>query len=139
MILHYPSVLKPEPCMTTWSSVLISPLPVLDFAEASTSGLKLHGRSLVPLLEKRADSWRESFLVEYYSDTVFGRMRSMGYRAVRTGRYKYIRYTALSGMDELYDLETDPYELRNLINDSDQGSVLANMQAELDRLLFSMR
>jgi arylsulfatase A-like enzyme len=39
----------------------------------------------------------------------------MGYRAVRTERYKYIRYLELPGMDELYDLETDPYEMQNLV------------------------
>ena len=32
----------------------------------------------------------------------------MGYQAVRTERYKYIHYTELSGMDELYDLRSDP-------------------------------
>lgn len=139
MILHYPARIEAG---TVHDDMVISldlAPTVLDFADTSTSGLKLHGRSLVPLLEERADSWRESFLVEYYSDTVFGRMRSMGYRAVRTERYKYIRYTALSGMDELYDLESDPYELRNLINDSDHESVLTDMQAELERLLFLMR
>jgi len=32
----------------------------------------------------------------------------MGYRAVRTERWKYIHYLELEGMDELYDLEVDP-------------------------------
>ena len=41
----------------------------------------------------------------------------MGYEAVRSPRYKYIRYRELTGMDELYDLEADPYEMTNLIDD----------------------
>lgn len=77
----------------------------------------MEGRSLTPLLRGDAPDWREEFLVEYYSDEVFPRTREMGYRAIRTGRYKYIRYEELRGMDELYDLDLDPHEMRNLLAD----------------------
>ena len=95
----------------------------------------LHGRSLVPVLEGRAERWRESFLIEYYSDTVFRRIQRMGYKAVRTDRYKYIEYADLDGVDELYDLQDDPYELHNVIDDEGAAVVLADMKAELHRLL----
>src|SRR5687768_18259426 len=39
-----------------------------------------------------AREWRTSFLIEYWSDTVFPRIQRMGYDAVRTERHKYIRY-----------------------------------------------
>jgi hypothetical protein len=35
---------------------------------------------------------RKDFLIEYYSDKVFPRIRNMGYEAVRTRQWKYIRY-----------------------------------------------
>ncbi|MDP6994425.1 MAG: DUF4976 domain-containing protein, partial [Woeseiaceae bacterium] len=76
-----------------------------------------------------------SFLIEYYSDTVFERIYQMGYKAVRTNRYKYIRYEDLDGVDELYDLANDPYELRNVIGDPRFADVLSDMDAELNRLL----
>ena len=95
----------------------------------------LHGMSLVPILEGKNPDWRSSFLIEYYSDTVFERIDHMGYKAVRTNRYKYIRYEDLEGMDELYDLAGDPYELRNLINDPRYANVFTGLQAELNRLL----
>ena len=95
----------------------------------------VQGRSLVPLLEGRAPRWRDSFLVEYFSDTVFPRMVTMGYDAVRGERYKYVRYRELSGMDELYDLESDPYEMTNLIDDARSAPALARMKAELQRLI----
>ncbi len=91
----------------------------------------VHGRSLRPLLERRGTHWRDSFLVEYYSDTVMPRIRNMGYDAVRTDRWKYIRYTELSGMDELYDLKNDPYELDNLATKPAARPALRKMQAEL--------
>jgi N-acetylglucosamine-6-sulfatase len=68
----------------------------------------LQGRSLVPLLKGERPAWRSSFLIEYYSDRVFPRISQMGYKAVRSARWKYIRYLELEGMDELDDLENDP-------------------------------
>ena len=95
----------------------------------------LHGMSLVPILEGGDPEWRSSFLVEYYSDTVFERMDFMGYKAVRTNRHKYIRYEDQVGMDELYDLVADPYELVNVIDDPRYADVKSELEAELNRLL----
>ena len=92
------------------------------------------GRSLVPLLDGESPAWRSSLLIEYYSDTVFPRILQMGYEALRTGRYKYIRYTELRGMDELYDLETDPYEMTNLIGSPQARTLLPDLLDELGRL-----
>jgi N-acetylglucosamine-6-sulfatase len=97
------------------------------------------GRSLVPLLRGEHPPWRNSVLIEYASDTVFPRIRNMGYRAVRTERYKYIRYLELPGMDELYDLESDPYELDNLMGSGRGRELLPPLQAELARLQAETR
>lgn len=59
----------------------------------------------------------------------------MGYKAVRNGRWKYIHYLELSGMDELYDLKSDPYEMKNLIKDPQAARALAEMKQEMERLL----
>jgi arylsulfatase A-like enzyme len=59
----------------------------------------------------------------------------MGYDAVRTARHKYIKYRELQGMDELYDLDTDPYEETNIVDRSDARETLQQMQAELRRLI----
>jgi N-acetylglucosamine-6-sulfatase len=93
----------------------------------------LDGRSLVPLFQGKPSEWRTSFFIEYQSDTVFPRILNMGYRAVRTGRYKLIHYLELPGMDELYDLETDPFELKNLIESEEHRRV----REELTLLLAS--
>jgi len=102
-------------------------------------GAEVQGRSLVPVLKKEAREWRTSFLIEYFTDTVFPRIRNMGYVAVRTSRHKYINYRELQGMDELYDLDTDPYEETNIIDHSDARETLQKMQAELKRLLEQTR
>jgi N-acetylglucosamine-6-sulfatase len=62
-------------------------------------------------------------------------MVTMGYDAVRGERSKYIRYRELKGMDELYDLRADPYELKNRIDDPRSAAALARMKQELERLI----
>jgi N-acetylglucosamine-6-sulfatase len=94
----------------------------------------IQGRSLLPLLRGERPSWRSSFLIEYYSDRTMQRMLNMGYRAIRTDRWKYIRYTDLKDMDELYDLQTDPYEMHNLIAAPSAHATLQNLRHDLDRL-----
>jgi hypothetical protein len=79
--------------------------------------------------------WRRSFLIEYTTDIVFPRILKMGYDAVRDERYKFIRYRELEGMNELYDLQQDPFELQNLIGSAASREVRRRMEGELDGLL----
>jgi arylsulfatase A-like enzyme len=66
------------------------------------------GKSLVPLLAQRRTSWRSSFLVEHLG----GRADVVPtYCAVRGQRYSYTQYR--TGVEELYDLTTDPFQLEN--------------------------
>ena len=101
---------------------------------------KIHGRSLVPLFHVprgEKPEWRSSFLIEYFSDRTMQRMLQMGYQAVRTERWKYIHYTELDGMDELYDLQSDPYEMHNLIGEASARTTIDSLRADLRRLLRS--
>jgi hypothetical protein len=54
------------------------------------------------------------------------------WEGVRKARYKYIEYT--DGFRELYDLQTDPFELQNVAGRAGMASVQQQMRASLDRL-----
>ena len=112
-----------------------SSLLELHESEALVAGFAL---TLSDSLRTPAD-WRKSFLIEYTSDIVFPRMLKMGYDAVRTERYKYIRYRELEGMNELYDLQEDPFELTNLMAAPAAAEIRRQMEAELGRILTSGR
>jgi N-acetylglucosamine-6-sulfatase len=131
LLMRYPALIKPGLLVDAFALTLDFAPTFAELAGAATDG-PVHGGSLVPLLNGTQEKLRDSFLIEYFSDTVFERMHKMGYRAVRTGRWKYIQYTDLAGMDELYDLRQDPYEMRNCI---DQAAARATLRAELQRLL----
>ena len=133
LIVRYPGIAVAGATPTEMVQTIDLAPTVLELARVADTVTR-HGKSLVPLLRGMPVPWRESILIEYYSDAVFPRIRNMGYQAVRTTRHKYIHYLELPGMDELYDLETDPYEMDNLIG-SDRGrALLPPLQAELRRL-----
>ena len=135
LLMRLPSLIKagstPEAIVLT-----IDLAPTFIELAGAKSPTQIQGRSLLPVLNGATPSdWRRSFFVEYYSDTVFPRMNRMGYKAVRNDRWKYIHYVDQTDADELYDLQSDPYELQNRARDPAAATELTAMQTELRRLL----
>jgi len=98
----------------------------------------IQGRSLMPVLTGRADSVRETAYMEYYShEKPFTWTTNLDYRVIRKGSYKYIRWLRFEDAAELYDLEADPYELHNLIDDPAVAAVVADLQEELRQQLLA--
>jgi N-acetylglucosamine-6-sulfatase len=133
LIVRYPARV---PAGSTPSAIAltIDVAPTLLELAGLSADPSMDGRSLLPVLKGDPPGWRRSFLIEYTSDIVFPRIRRMGYDAVRTERYKYIRFRELQGMDELYDLQEDPYELRNLIGSPAGTALQEELARELKRL-----
>jgi N-acetylglucosamine-6-sulfatase len=91
--------------------------PTLIELAGGKPGDTVQGKSLVPLMKGKTKKWRQSFLCEYWSEGAWPWIVGMGYKAVRTEKYKYIHWTHHQGMAEMYDLEKDPYEMKNLASD----------------------
>lgn len=132
LLMRYPRLIKAgmvlEPLVL---NVDIAPT-ALELAGAPIPQ-SIQGRSLVSLFKNPKTPWRNSFLTEYFLERGFPRVPS--WQAVRTERWKYIHYTELDSLDELYDLKNDPYELKNAIQQSSVKSTLKTLQAELAKLL----
>jgi N-acetylglucosamine-6-sulfatase len=132
LLVRYPKLVRPGTRSGGFAlNIDIAPT-VLELAGVKPEWA-MHGRSLEPLLGGEAADWRKSFIIEYFSDKTMPRISHMGYQAVRTERWKYIHYTELEGMDELYDLDKDPFEMHNVIRGD--AKALRAVQGELQRLL----
>jgi arylsulfatase A-like enzyme len=97
----------------------------------------IHGRSFVPLLRGESVAWRDAWYYEYNYERQFPYTPNV--RGIRTKKWKFIRYPHGDGgpdrhKAELYDLENDPEELHNLIDDPRYGKVVAELQARLVQL-----
>jgi arylsulfatase A-like enzyme len=134
LLLRYPKLIKPG-TVRDEMALNIDLAPTLLSLTGVPVPPTMQGRSLAPLLKGARPPWRDSFLIEYYSDKVFPRIVQMGYKAVRSRRWKYIHYLELNGMDELYDLKTDPFEMTNVIDQPAARQALVRMKQEMDRLL----
>jgi N-acetylglucosamine-6-sulfatase len=94
---------------------------------------RMDGRSALGLARGRQIAWRDTLLYEYYWERNFPQTPAM--HALRGARYKYIRYYGLWDTDELYDLQADPLERRNLIRDPAHQTMVTQLNAALFRTL----
>ena len=122
---------------------------LLDLAGVEVPAL-MQGASLAPLLRgERPDAWRQSMYYRYWMHRDGIHLVPAHY-GVRTHRHKLIGYYndpldqpgANEPVDppewELFDLETDPAELHNVIADPAYRDVARELAAELDRLQLEL-
>jgi iduronate 2-sulfatase len=93
---------------------------------------KTDGMSLKPLLEDSTRAWdRPAFTqVTRPSPTPKDNPWFMG-RTVRTERYRYTEWDDGKKGAQLYDLENDPGELKNLATDPAADKIVAELKARL--------
>jgi arylsulfatase A-like enzyme len=104
---------------------------LLEAAGVAVPG-SLQGRSLLPLLrgEVPAD-WRTAIYYRYYHDP--GHHNTRAHYGVRTATHKLICFWKKDQW-ELFDLRSDPGELRNLYGQPGQEAVTTELRATLARL-----
>ncbi len=139
-LVRYPRLVKPGSSYEQMVLNIDLAPTMLDFAGIPVPA-HMQGRSWKPALEGRDPRGRDHWMYEYHWDrpypfdpTQFG---------IRTRTHKYIRYPDVGNTDpaypmqgelpyeELYDLERDPLEMRNLAHDPAHASLLARMRGLL--------
>jgi N-acetylglucosamine-6-sulfatase len=108
-------------------------MPTVFEAAGVRNALQIDGRSFLPLLQGKKIEWRDSLLYEYFWERNFPHTPTM--HALRTDRFKYIRYHGIYDLDELYDIQSDPGEMNNLINDPAHAKTVQTMNARLFEIL----
>jgi arylsulfatase A-like enzyme len=117
----------------------------LDFAETflDAAGVsipaEMQGRSLKPILAGHTpDDWRTAFYYHYYEYPTPHHVRP--HYGVVTTRHKLVHFFA-PDVDywELFDLESDPRELRSVYADAGYANVRRELERELARLRTELR
>jgi arylsulfatase A-like enzyme len=132
LVMRFPARVRPGSVNTDIVSNLDFAPTFLDAAGRGKPA-PMQGRSFLPLLLGRTVAgWPESFYYHYYEfPAVHMAKRHYG---VRTKRYKLIRFYHDIDSWELYDLEADPLETRNVYGDPAYAEVRRDLEAELARL-----
>jgi N-acetylglucosamine-6-sulfatase len=128
LLMHCPQLFSPGTAVEKMvANIDIAPT-ILEAA-----GLKppatMDGRSFLPLGRRQDAPWRDSLLYVYYWERNFPQTPTM--HAIRTDRYKYIHYYGLWDTDELYDVQKDPHETRNLVRDPAHRQVAQQLNKQM--------
>ncbi len=139
LVVRYPGMTKPENARVVeelTATIDFAP-SILDICGAKPIE-KVHGSSWKRLGSGDASGWRNSFYYEYNYEFQFPYTPNV--RALRTDKWKYIRYPHGDGspdkhMAELYNLKNDADEDKNLINDPSLAKTIEELRVELDRVI----
>jgi arylsulfatase A-like enzyme len=108
----------------------------VDFAPTllGMAGLRapraMQGRNLAPVLMGGKGRAPEEAFFQIFGPYLAGGVEA-GWRGVRTRRYMYARRREKPWV--LYDLEKDPYELQNLVEEPGAAGLIREMEARLAR------
>ncbi len=133
LVARWPGVVKPG----SVNKDIVSNLDLAEtFLEAAglPAPVSMQGQSLVPLLKgKTPATWRQSFYYHYYEHP--GDHNVARHYGVVTKRYKLVHfYEPEFGYWELFDLKTDPQELKSVYGRPEYAKVQKELETELARL-----
>jgi len=132
MLAYAPGWIAPKSKVTTLvRNIDIAPT-ILELAGVRSQH-EMDGRSVLGALRGEQLASEAELLYEYYWEYAFPHTPTTF--ALRGARYKYVFYHGVWDLNELYDLETDPREQRNLINVPAYADRVKEMRTRLyDRL-----
>jgi len=120
--MRYPA-LVPTPYVENRLVANIDIAPTIYELSETKMPKVMDGLSLVQLL-KGTGTWRSSLLLEAWPERGH-------WTAIHTGRYVYIETE--NDLSEFYDLEADPYEMENAINNPKYQSTILELQQILKK------
>lgn len=134
LLMQFPGIIESGSRIDAMVQNLDFAQTFLDFAEGSEFSDDMHGRSLRGLLngDLNEDDFRDAIYYHYYDYPAFHMVKKQ--YGIRTERYKLIHFYDDIDTWEFYDLEEDPKELRNAIDDPSYSEVIAMMHKKLDSL-----
>lgn len=111
---------------------------LLDYAGIEIPA-EMQGRSLRPIMEgEEPDDWRQAMYYHYY-EYPHGWHDVKRHYGIRTGRYKLIHFYHDIDAWELYDLQEDPNEVNNVIDDPSKQELVAQLKSQLDSLRTALK
>ncbi len=132
MLVRFPSRFRPGGVDSEHMVLNVDLAPTLLDLAGVAPPAGLHGRSFLPLLDRRRVPWRDAFLYEYYEYPAAHCVRKN--RGVRTDRWKLIHFFEQPEEWELYDLKTDPDETNNLADRRDQRERVRRLRERMEAL-----
>lgn len=131
LLVKWPGVVKPGSVNSDLVSNLDFAQTFLEMAGAPKPD-GMQGASLVPVLKgEKPSDWRISHYYHYYEYPGWHMVHR--HEGVYDGRFKLMYFYDIKEW-ELYDLESDPKEMKNQFNNPEYASQVKRLKAELEML-----
>ena len=132
LIIQWPGVILPGSVNDKIVSNLDYAETILDLADVDIPE-DMQGMSMVPLLKGKTPSdWRKEHYYHYYEYP--GSHSVKRHYGISTERYKLIHFYYNIDEWELFDLEKDPMEMKNVYNDQGYKKIRKDLHKRLDRI-----
>ncbi|WP_036383702.1 sulfatase [Muricauda sp. MAR_2010_75] len=132
LLMQLPGVIEPNSTIDAMVQNLDFAPTFLDLAGGQEYAADMQGASFKGLLDGTQEDFKDAVYYHYYDFPAFHMVKRQ--YGVRTDRYKLIHFYDDIDEWEFYDLEKDPRELYNAINDEAYKDVVTSMHKKLDSL-----
>jgi arylsulfatase A-like enzyme len=133
LLIQWPGVTKPGSVNKDMVSNIDLAETFLDIAGAKVPS-DMQGRSMVPVLQgKTPADWRKEHYYHYYEYP--GSHMVKRHYGISTERYKLIHFYYDIDEWELFDLQADPAEMKNVYNDPAYAGVKADLHKRLTAIM----
>ncbi|OOG19744.1 sulfatase [Sphingobacterium sp. CZ-UAM] len=131
LLIRYPQEIKAGQTSTALVQNLDFAPTLLDYAGVKAPQA-MQGQSFRGLINGKEQTWRDAVYYTYYEYPSIHMVKR--HYGIRTERYKLIHFYYDVDEWELYDLEKDPQEMKNVYRDPAYGQVRKQMHQKLDAL-----
>lgn len=131
LLMRYPKEVKPHTEIDKLVQNLDFAQTFLDYAGVPIPE-DMQGESFRDLVSGKTSEWRDAIYYTYYEYPAVHMVKR--HYGIATDRYKLIHYYYDIDEWELYDLQEDPHEMKNVYNDPAYVEVKQNLHNRLDEL-----
>lgn len=132
LLIRYPEKIKPNTVVTKMVQNIDYAPTLLDYAGVEIPE-NMQGLSFRKLVKNPTTKWRDALYYTYYEYPAEHHV--LRHYGIRTERYKLIHFYYDIDIWELYDLQKDPKEMKNIYNDT----AYKNIRKQLHKKLRSIR
>ena len=131
LMIKYPREIKPGTVINQMVQNLDFGPTFLDYCGVETPS-DMQGESFRKIMSGESSEWRDAIYYTYYEYPSIHMVKR--HYGVRTDRYKLIHFYYDVDEWELYDLESDPHEMKNVYSDPAYADVQQMMHKRLDEM-----
>ncbi|WP_262916830.1 sulfatase family protein [Aestuariivivens insulae] len=133
LLVRYPKTIEPGSVTDALAMNIDFAPTLLDYAGVEIPK-EMQGVSLRPVLDnhgKTPDDWRKSSYYHYYEYPSWHSVKR--HYGIRTQKYKLIHFYNDIDEWELYDMEKDPQEMKNIYNEPENKELIEELKLELKK------